>query len=197
MRALCIIDGVAGVRSSTAPAAEAVPLRRLLPRRGPRSHHRILVDRFHRSRKSRQTGVGGSNDTYRSIVNLGQVLSCSGTDFTIADPETSSLRSDSAYALTVGAMSRTKHFTWTQRNRTLRFQRRLPGLGYLQFSPSYADPLLSTRGIVSKRSPSDTRRHFGSFSLDLLPGNWIIPYCCIRQRLRFREGRDHVRLRYE
>ncbi len=49
-------------------------------------------------------------------------------------------------------------------------------IAYFNFLPSYADPLLATRGIALNEQSFDTRRRLGSFSLDLLPGNWITPY---------------------
>ena len=48
-------------------------------------------------------------------------------------------------------------------------------LAYFSDLPSYADPLL-TRGILLDEQSFDTRRHIGSYSLELLPGNWFIPY---------------------
>jgi hypothetical protein len=48
-------------------------------------------------------------------------------------------------------------------------------MAYFNNLPSYADPLL-TRGIILDQQSFDTRRHLGSYSLELLPGNWFIPY---------------------
>ena len=48
-------------------------------------------------------------------------------------------------------------------------------MAYFNFLPSFADPLLA-RGITLNEQSFDTRRRLGSFSLDLLPGNWITPY---------------------
>ena len=48
-------------------------------------------------------------------------------------------------------------------------------MAYFNALPTFADPLLS-RGIVLDERSYDIRRRISSFSLDLLPGNWIIPY---------------------
>ena len=48
-------------------------------------------------------------------------------------------------------------------------------IAYFDLLPSYADPQLA-RGIALDEQSFDTRRHFASVSLDLLPGNWIQPY---------------------
>ena len=48
-------------------------------------------------------------------------------------------------------------------------------IAYFSFSPSFADPLLAN-GIVLNQQSFDTHRRLGSFTLDLLPGNWFIPY---------------------
>ena len=54
-------------------------------------------------------------------------------------------------------------------------------IAYFNFLPSYADPLLS-RGFILNQQSFDIRRRFGSFHLDLLPGDWFTPYFCLRSR---------------
>jgi hypothetical protein len=49
-------------------------------------------------------------------------------------------------------------------------------MAYFSVLPSYADPLLASNGIVLSEQAFDTRRHLTSFSIELLPGNWLVPY---------------------
>ena len=48
-------------------------------------------------------------------------------------------------------------------------------MAYFNYLPSYADPRLS-RGLSWTNNPSTRADISDTFSLDLLPGNWIIPY---------------------
>ena len=123
-----------------------------------------------------QTGIGGSVDTYRTFVDLGSGPKLLGADFTIVDPkghlfDQIQVRADGwgdepYETLHIGARKK----KWYEFNADYR------SMAYFDFLPSYADPLLSTRGIALNEQSYDTRRILGSFSLELLPGNWIVPY---------------------
>jgi hypothetical protein len=122
-----------------------------------------------------QTGIGGSEAAYRSIVNLGSGPKLLGTEFTITDPKSRffdrvNVRAydwgDDPYGTLHADASKARFYD-------LRFDYR--DIAYYNYLPSYADPLLA-RGIVLNEQAFDTRRNLTNISLDVLPGNWFIPY---------------------
>ena len=122
-----------------------------------------------------RTGVNGSLETYRSIVNLGSGPKLFGADFTLIDPKKRLF--DTLHVLASGWGGDpygTFHLDVSKAKR-YRFDASYRDLAYFNNLPSYADPLL-TRGIMLDEQSFDTRRHLGSYSLELLPGNWFVPY---------------------
>ena len=61
-------------------------------------------------------------------------------------------------------------------------------IAYYNNLPSYADPQLA-RGTVLNEQSFDMRRRMTNVSLDLLPGNWYIPYFAFGARFRGGDGR--------
>ena len=122
-----------------------------------------------------RTSVGGSLDTYRSIVNLGSGPKLLGTDFTLTDPQHRAFDQIRFRANSWGDEPyQTLHLD-AKKSKLYNFSADYRDMAYFDFLPSYADPLIG-RGIVLNEQSFDTRRHLGSFQLDLLPGNWFIPY---------------------
>jgi len=122
-----------------------------------------------------RTDVGGSLDTYRSIVNLGSGPKVLGADFTLTDPRHRAFDQVRVRAYSWGGDPyQTVHLD-AKKSKLYDFSADYRDIAYFNFLPSYADPLLS-RGIVLNEQSFDTRRRLGSFQLDLLPGNWFIPY---------------------
>ena len=122
-----------------------------------------------------RTDVGGSFDTYRSIVNLGSGPKMLGADFTLADPKHRAFDQIRVRANGWGDDPyQTVHLD-AKKSKLYDFSADYRDIAYFNFLPSYADPLLG-RGIVLNEQSFDTRRHLGSFRLDLFPGNWFIPY---------------------
>jgi hypothetical protein len=122
-----------------------------------------------------RTDVGGSFNTYRSIVNLGSGPKLLGTDFTLTDPHNRGFDQIRVRANSWGDEPyQTLHLD-AKKSKLYDFSADYRDMAYFDFLPSYADPLLG-RGIVLNEQSFDTRRHLGSFQLDLLPGNWFIPY---------------------
>ncbi len=120
-------------------------------------------------------GVGGSFETYRSIVNLGSGPKLLGTEFTILDPKRRLFdRLDVRAYDWGGDPYATLHVNAKKANR-YRFDADYRNIAYFNNLPSFADPLLS-RGIVLNEQSFDTHRRFTSLQLDLLPGNWFIPF---------------------
>jgi hypothetical protein len=122
-----------------------------------------------------RTDVGGSFDTYRSIVNLGSGPKLLGADFTITDPKHRAFDQIHVRANGWGDEPyQTVHLD-AKKSKLYDFSADYRDMAYFNFLPSYADPLLS-RGIVLNEQSFDTRRRLASFQIDLLPGNWFIPY---------------------
>ena len=48
-------------------------------------------------------------------------------------------------------------------------------MAYFNYLPSFADPLLS-RGVLLNERSFDIRRRMTNLHLELLPGNWLVPY---------------------
>ena len=122
-----------------------------------------------------RTDVGGSFDTYRSIVNLGSGPKLLGADFTLTDPKHRAFDQIHVRANGWGDEPyQTVHLD-AKKSKLYDFSADYRDMAYFNFLPSYADPLLS-RGIVLNEQSFDTRRRLANFQLDLLPGNWFIPY---------------------
>src|SRR5437588_5828766 len=122
-----------------------------------------------------RSDVGGSFDTYRSIVNLGSGPKLLGADFTLLDRKSRvfdqvhirgyNWGDDPSSTFHLDAKTTTLYdFTADYRN-----------IAYFNYLPSYADPLIA-RGVFLNEQSFDTRRRSTSIQLDLLPGNWFVPY---------------------
>ena len=122
-----------------------------------------------------EAGVGGSFDAYRSFVNLGSGPKLLGTEFTIADPKRRLFDQIHVRAYNLGDDPYETLHLDARKAKLYDFNADYRNMALFDYLPSYADPLLS-RGIVLDEQSFDLRRRFASFSLDLLPGNWIIPY---------------------
>ncbi len=121
------------------------------------------------------TGVGGSFDSYRDIVNLGSGPKLLGADFTITDPKHRLFDQIHVRASDWGGDPYSTFHLDARKAKLYNFNADYRDIAYFSFSPSYADPLLA-RGIVLNQQSFDTHRRLGSFALDVLPGNWFIPY---------------------
>jgi hypothetical protein len=122
-----------------------------------------------------QTGVGGSMDTYRSIVNLGEGPKLLGSELTITDPKNRLFDRINVRAYGWGDDPYGTLHADASKARLYDLRADYRDIAYFNYLPSYADPLLS-RGIVLNEQSFDTRRKLTNISLELLPGNWIIPY---------------------
>jgi len=121
------------------------------------------------------TGVGGSFDTYRSIINLGSGPKFLGADFTLADPkhrwfDTIQVRADSW-----GDEPSSSVHVEAKKSGVYVFNADYRDFAYFDFLPSYAAPLVGT-GVVLDEQSFDTRRKIAALSLDIRPGHWWTPY---------------------
>jgi len=123
----------------------------------------------------RFTSVGGSNDTYRSVVNLGSGPRLFSLDFTIIDPKKRLFDRLNVRAYNWGGDPyNTVHVDAAKRG-IYDFNFDYRDIAYFSFLPSFADPLLGS-GIVLDENSYNTRRRMSDFQLDLLPGKRIMPY---------------------
>jgi hypothetical protein len=122
-----------------------------------------------------RTDVGGSFDTYRTIVNLGSGPKLLGSDFTITDPRHHFFDRIDVHAYNWGGEPYGNFQLRAKKTKLYEFNADYRDIAYFNFLPSFADPLLS-RGYVLNQQSFDTRRRIGSLQLDMLPANWIVPY---------------------
>ncbi len=123
----------------------------------------------------RFTSVGGSNDVYRSVVNLGQGPRLIGLDFTVVDPQKRLFdRLDVRANNWGGDPYNTVHVDATKQG-IYDFNFDYRDVAYFNLLPSFADPLMGT-GIVLDEDSYFSRRRMSDFQLDLRPGHRIIPY---------------------
>ncbi len=122
-----------------------------------------------------RTDVAGSFDTYRSIVNLGSGPKLVGTEFTITDTRHRVFDRLDVRAYSWGDDPYATFHLRAGKSKLYDFNADHRDIAYVNFLPSYADPLLA-RGIILNQQSFDIRRRFGSFQLDLLPGRWFNPY---------------------
>jgi hypothetical protein len=122
------------------------------------------------------TGVGGSFDTYRSIVNLGSGPKLLGADFTIRNSshryfDRMDIRADDwggePYSTIHADVKKAKLYDFSADYRNIAYYSNLP---------AFADPMLATTGVILNEQALDTRQRFSSFQLDLLPSSRFVPY---------------------
>ena len=122
-----------------------------------------------------QTGVGGSTDAYRSLVDLGSGPKLLGSELTITDPKGRGFDRVNVRAYSWGDEPYGTLHVDAGKSRMYDLRGDYRDIAYYSNLPSYADPLLS-RGIVLNEQSFDMRRRLTNISLDILPGNWFIPY---------------------
>ncbi|MBV8902572.1 MAG: hypothetical protein JOZ22_02965 [Acidobacteriia bacterium] len=121
------------------------------------------------------TSVGGSFDTYRSIVNLGSGPKLFGAEFTITDPLHRAFDRIDVQAYSWGDDPYSTFHLNAKKRKWYDFTADYRNIAYFNFLPSYADPLLA-RGIELDEEAFDTRRRLTSAELELLPQSWFRPF---------------------
>ena len=122
------------------------------------------------------TGVGGSFDTYRSIVDLGSGPKLLGADFTIVDPKHRLFDRLDVRAYDWGDDPYSSVHVDLKKAKLYEFSADYRNIAYYNNLPSFADPLLGTTGTVLNEQSLDTRQRFSNFQLELLPWSRIVPY---------------------
>jgi hypothetical protein len=121
------------------------------------------------------TGVGGSYDTYRSIIDIHSGPKLLGTDFTLTDPKHRWFDSIQVRATAWGAEPAESLHVEAKKSGIYDFNADYRDFAYFNNLPSFADPLLG-QGVVLDEQSFDTRRKIAALSLDILPGHWWSPY---------------------
>ena len=121
------------------------------------------------------SGVGGSLDTYRSVVNLGSGPRLVGLDLTIqsAAPRWFDRINVRGYNWG-GDPYNTAHVDAT-RHDWYNFSFDYRNIAYFNFLPSFADPTAG-QGIYLDQRSFDTHHRMSDFELELMPGKRIVPY---------------------
>ena len=121
------------------------------------------------------TGVGGSYDTYRSIIDIHSGPKLLGTDFTLSDPKHRWFDTIQVRSTTWGAEPSSSLHVEAKKSGVYDFNADYRDFAYFNFLPTYADPLFS-QGIVLDEQSFNTRRQIAALSLDIRPGHWWTPY---------------------
>jgi hypothetical protein len=121
------------------------------------------------------SGIGGSVDTYRSIINLGDGPRLVNADFTITDPKHRAFDTINVRASDWGGDPYSTVHVDAHKKNWYDFTADYRDIAYFNALPSFADPLLSS-GLVLDEQSFDTRRRIGNFEIDILPNHWFTPY---------------------
>ena len=122
-----------------------------------------------------RSDVGGSFDTYRSIVNLGSGPKLLGGDFTLLDRKSRLFDQVHIRGYNWGDDPYSTFHLDARKTKLYDFTADYRNIAYFNYLPSYADPLIA-RGVFLNEQSFDTHRRSTSIQLDLLPGNWFVPY---------------------
>ena len=122
-----------------------------------------------------RTDVAGSFNTYRSVVDLGPGPKLLDAEFTILDPGKRLFDRIEARGYNWGDDPYTTLHVNARKARLYDFNADYRNIAYFNSLPSFADPLLA-RGVILNERSFDVRRRMSSFELNLLPGNWLVPY---------------------
>jgi len=118
---------------------------------------------------------GGSFDTYRSVVNLGEGPKLFDVDALIRSADRKYFDRISIKAMGWGGDPYTTARLDAFKERTYDWRIDYRNIAYYNFLPSFADPLLST-GALFTENAWDTRIRTFDTELRLLPGTRFVPY---------------------
>jgi hypothetical protein len=121
------------------------------------------------------TGVGGSFDTYRSVVNLGSGLKLLDTDFTILDPKHRLFERLRVRADHWGDDPFSSLHVFVEKRGIYKILADVRRLSYFNDLPSYADPTRASGAALDQQS-FDMRRHLGTYDLELFNNHIFSPY---------------------
>ncbi len=151
----------------TAPAAQDTPA---APLTTPETTVTGSVDLGYRF-----NSVGGSLDTYRSVVDMGSGVRLLGLDLTIESAARKWFDRIDVRGSGWGGDPYTTAHVDAMRHDRYRFSFDYRDVAYFNFLPSFADPTIGN-GIFLDQQSFDSHRRMMDFELELLPGHWIVPY---------------------
>src|SRR2546426_3356647 len=122
-----------------------------------------------------RSGVGGSLDTYRSVVNLGEGPKLFGLDLSFQNATRRWFDRIGVRANNWGGDPYNTAHVDATRHGWYNFNFDYRNIAYYNFLPSFADPTIS-RGFFLDQRSYDTRRRMSDFELELFPGRRIVPY---------------------
>ena len=122
-----------------------------------------------------RTQVGGSFDSYRSVVDLGSGPKLLGADFVILNPSKRLFDRIDVRAANWGDDPYSTLHLRASKSRRYEFSADYRNMAYFNALPSFGNPLLNRGSLLNERS-FDIRRRLASMQLDLRPGSTIIPY---------------------
>jgi len=122
-----------------------------------------------------RSGVGGSLDTYRTVVNLGSGVRLMGLDLSFESAARRWFDHINVRASNWGGDPYNTAHVDASRHDWYNFSFDYRNIAYYNFLPSYADPTIG-QGIYLDQRSFDTHRRMSNFELELMPGKWIVPY---------------------
>jgi hypothetical protein len=122
-----------------------------------------------------ETGVFGSFNTYRSIVNLGAGPKLLGTEFTILNPSKRFVDRVDVRAYNWGDDPYSTIHLDADKSRLYHFSGDYRNIAYYSNLPAFADPLLANGRVLDEQA-LDTRKRIGTYRLELFPSHMIVPY---------------------
>ena len=118
--------------------------------------------------------VGGDLNTYRSVVNLGSGPKLMGLEANITDPKHRIFDRLNIGAHNWGGDPYNTLRVDMERTKMYRFTGDYRNIQYFNFLPSFANPG-APQTLLNQRS-YDAQRRYSNAELEILPGNWIVPY---------------------
>lgn len=122
------------------------------------------------------TGVGGSFDTYRSLIDLGSGPKMLATEFTLLDPKKRFFDRIAVRAYDWGDDPYSTLHVDVTKSKVYDFSGDYRNIAYYNYLPAFADPLVMTNGIALNEQALDTRKRIGTYRLEFLPGSRFVPY---------------------
>jgi hypothetical protein len=134
-----------------------------------------------------RSGVGGSLDTYRTVVNLGSGVRLMGLDLSFESAARRWFDHINVRASNWGGDPYNTAHVDVSRHDWYNFSFDYRNIAYFNFLPSYADPTIG-QGIYLDQRSFDTHRRMSDFELELMPGKWIVPYVAYSRDSGFGSG---------
>jgi len=123
-----------------------------------------------------RTDVAGSFATYRSIVNLGSGPKLLATEFLIRDKKRRLFDRMEVRGYDWGGDPNSTLHVNLFRENTYQLITDYRNIAYFDNVPSFADPLLATRGVMLNEQSFDNHRKIGNVLFEVRPGSWLVPY---------------------